>query len=124
MDTHNTKSYYKIKEVSEIIGVPQSTLRFWEKEFPELNPRRSAHNRRYYSPDDLELLQIIYFLLYTKGLKADAAKEYIRHNRKNISKKLQIIEKLEGVKADLNLILKSLTVRGEKLGIDFSIPSH
>lgn len=106
-----SKSFYKIKEVAEIIGVPQTTLRFWEKEFPELSPKRSLHNQRVYSPRDLELLQIIHFLLYTKGLKLDAAKECLHRNRDNISKKMEVISQLTKVRDDLELLLKSLNLR-------------
>ena len=111
MENRFTKSYYKIKEAAEIIGVPQSTLRFWEQEFSELKPRRSAHNQRYYSPADMEMLQIIHYLLYSKGLKIESAKEYLRHNKKNVSKKVEIITKLEGLKEDLETLLKSLNIR-------------
>lgn len=103
-----TKSYYKVREVVEIIGVPATTLRFWESEFPELKPRRTPHNQRLYSPADLELLEIIYYLLYTKGLKVDSAKEYLSHNRKNISKRLDIISKLEEARDELQQLLQSL----------------
>ena len=118
MDTRYTKSYYKIREVAEIIGVPQSTLRYWEKEFPELKPGRSAHNQRYYTSSDLEVLNIIYYLLYTRGLKVEAAKEYLKHNRKNVSKALKIIAKLESAREDLQVLLNSLNLRGAKLGIE------
>lgn len=56
MDTEKPqlgKQYYKIKDVAEMLGVQQSTLRFWEKEFDCLNPRRSASNVRYYTPADI-----------------------------------------------------------------------
>lgn len=116
MDTRLTKSYYKIREAAEIIGVPQSTLRYWEKEFPEISPRRSASNQRYYSPADLESLQIIYFLLHVKGMKIETAREQIKHNRKNISKKLKVVEKLKEVRADLEALLHALNLREQKLG--------
>ena len=64
-----SKQYYKIKEVAEILDVPQSTLRFWEKEFPMIKPIRSSHNIRYYRPQDIELLRIIHYLINDKGLK-------------------------------------------------------
>ena len=73
------KNYYKIKEVAEMLDVPQSTLRFWEKEFPIIKPTRSRSNIRYYKPADIETLRIIHYLIKTKGLKIDAAKaQYIR----------------------------------------------
>lgn len=118
METEFTKRYYKIREVSELLGVPQSTLRYWENEFEELKPMRSAHNQRFYSPKDLELLEIIQFLLYTKGLKVESARDYIKHNRKNISRQIQVKTKLEGVKKDLQILLQSLNLRAQKLGFE------
>ena len=117
VDNRITKKYYKIREAADIIGVPQSTLRYWEKEFNSLNPRRSTHNQRYYTHADLEVLQIIYFLLYTKGLKVEAAKEQLRINKKNISKKLNVINKLKEVKEELIHLKSALDLRGNKLGI-------
>lgn len=115
MDSRLTKNHYKMREASEIIGVPQSTLRYWEKEFSILKPRRSASNQRYYSPSDLELLQIIHYLLHTKGMKVEAAREYLKHNKKNISKKLKVIDKLQEVREDLEILLHSLNLREQKL---------
>lgn len=118
MDTQLTKRYYKIREVAEIIGEAQSTLRFWEKSFPELNPRRSAHNQRFYTAGDIEQLQIIKYLLHTKGLKVESAREYLKHNKKNISRNLEVIAKLEKTRAELEILLHALNLRGKKLGID------
>lgn len=115
--SHFTKSYYKIKDAAEIIGVSQSTLRFWEKEFPEIKPRRSAHNQRYFSPEDLETLQIVKFLVKDKGLKIEAAKESLRVNKKNISRQIEIKEELIKVREELQGILHALNLRGNRLGI-------
>lgn len=111
MDTGLTKKFYKIKDVSEMIGVPQSTLRFWEKEFPGLQPRRSASNVRYYSPADIETLRIINFLVREKGLKIDAAREQMRTNRSNVSKRIDVIQRLEDIKAELQNMLEALKLR-------------
>lgn len=106
-----SKKYYKISEVSEILGVPASTIRYWENEFPEISPFRSVSNQRYYTPEDIEALRIIYFLLKIKGLKLEAAKEQMRLNRTNISRKAAIVEKLLDVKEELQMMLKSLEKR-------------
>lgn len=111
------KSYYKMKDTSDIIGVPQSTLRFWEKEFDEVNPRRSIHNQRYYSPSDIETLRIVKFLIKDKGLKIEAAKEYLKKNRENITKKIEVIQNLEKVKEDLAALLRTLNIRGQIMGL-------
>lgn len=105
------KQYYKIKDVAEILGLPQSTLRFWEKEFPEINPRRSATGLRYYTPQDIETLRIITYLIKVKGLKLEAAREQMRTNRHNVSRRMEIIQRLEGVYDELNGLLEALKVR-------------
>lgn len=106
-----TKKYYKIKDASELIGVPQATLRYWESEFPEIKPFRSATNIRYYTPDDIETLRLIYYLIKIRGLKLDAAREQLKVNRKNISKRMDIVEKLNDVRDELEMMLKALEKR-------------
>lgn len=114
MKSDLTKSYYKIREVEEYLDLPAATLRYWEKEFPELKPRRSVSNRRTYTPSDIELLEIIRYLLHVKGLKINAAKEYLRHNRQNITKRLEIVNKLQNVREELEQLLKALNLRVQK----------
>ena len=112
--TDLTKSYYKIKDVAELIGVPQSTLRYWESEFPEIRPRRSSHNQRYYSPETISTIRIVYFLLKTKGMKIDAARQQLKKNKKNISRKIEIVDKLNEVRKELETLLESLSIRAIK----------
>lgn len=103
------KEFYKIKEVAEILGVAQSTVRFWEKEFPtQVKPTRNAHNLRYYRPHDIEKLQIIKYLIKDKGLKIDAARNYLRSNPHNVSKRLEVIESLNDVRNELAALLTAL----------------
>lgn len=111
------KLYFKIKDVAEMLGVQQSTLRFWEKEFDCLNPRRSATNLRYYTPQDIETLRAISYLLRDRGLKLEAAKEQMRLNRGNVSRRLRAIERLEKVRNSLEELMKGLSVRAQALGI-------
>ncbi len=105
------KNYYKIKEVAEILNVPQSTLRFWEKEFPIIKPTRNGSNIRYYKPSDIETLRIIHYLIKTKGLKIDAAKAQLRSNRYNVSRRIEIIDRLTSVRNDLQNLLNALGSR-------------
>lgn len=115
MESRYTKNHYKMREVVDLMGVPATTIRFWEKEFKELNPKRTLHNQRTYSPGDLEILEIIKYLLVTKGLKLEAAKEYLSHNKKNLSRKLEVIAKLENVREELEVLLHSMNLRGQKM---------
>ena len=83
-----------------------------------LNPRRSASNVRYYTPADIEMIRVISYLLRNRGLKLEAAKEQMRHNRGNVSRRIRAIERLENVRDTLSSLLKSLNVRAQTLGIE------
>ena len=105
------KKYYKIKDVSELLGVSASTLRYWEQEFPECKPRRSATNIGYYKVQEIETLKIIHYLLKIKGLKIDAAKEQLRANRTNVSNRVKIIDTLLDTRNKLESMLNALNKR-------------
>lgn len=105
------KQYYKIRDVAEILGVNASTLRYWEDEFPEVRPHRSATNQRYYKPDDIKILQIIHYLVKVKGLRIEAARHELAFNKKNISKRVEAIALLKDTKNELEGILKALNKR-------------
>lgn len=105
------KKYYRIKDVSELLNVPASTLRYWEAEFPELKPRRNQSNTRYYTFDDISTLRMIHYLVKVKGLRIEAAKDELKSNRKNVSRRLNIIDTLTQTRNDLQEILNALRKR-------------
>ena len=96
-----SKKYYKIGDVAEILNVPTSTLRFWEKEFTVIKPKRNAKNIRVYTAKDIETIKMIYYLVKEKGLKLDAAQAMIKRNRDGISKQFEVIERLKTVRDQL-----------------------
>ncbi|MDE6463067.1 MAG: MerR family transcriptional regulator [Muribaculaceae bacterium] len=106
-----TKKYYRINDVAEMLDLPLSTLRFWEKEFSELRPRRTGTRTRLYTPRDIELLELIKFLLKERGLKIDAARNYIRHNRADLDRRHQVVRRLQGVRNQLLELLATLDSR-------------
>jgi len=81
------KKYYKIKEVAGMLGLPPSTLRFWESKFTIIKPRRNDKGVRIYTPSDIEKLRMVLYLVKDKGLRIEAAEEQIRHNRTNVSRR-------------------------------------
>lgn len=105
------KKYYKIREVSEMLELPAPTLRFWEREFPDLKPRRNQGGTRFYTPADIETLRIIRFLVHDKGLKIAAAREQMRTNREGLSRRSDALERLRSVRASLKGLLESLSSR-------------
>lgn len=102
------KLYYKISEVSEMLGIPASTLRFWESEFPDVKPRRNDKGTRFYTPADVETLRQVNFLVKEKGLRLEAAKEEMRINRSGVSKRAEAIQTLKSVRNRLEDLLNSL----------------
>lgn len=77
-----TKSYYKIGEVSAMLDVPVSTLRFWEDTFEQLNPFRTPGGMRKYRPEDVEMCRLIKHLLRDKGYSLEYAKKELANFRK------------------------------------------
>lgn len=108
MDDSLNKKYYRIREVSEIVGVPLSTLRFWETQFPGLAPQRNSRGTRFYTPADVETVKIIHYLIKDKGLKIEAAKEEMRVNRDGISRRFEVVDRLRYVRSQLTGLIDSL----------------
>ena len=96
-----SKKFYKIGEVADILGIPASTLRFWEKKFTILRPRRNAKNIRVYTPQDVETIRKLYYLVKEKGLKLDAAQEYLNKNRQVVDKTFEVVENLKKIREQL-----------------------
>lgn len=107
MDELN-KRFYRIGDVADILGIPASTLRFWEKEFTIIKPVRNAKNTRLYAPKDIETIKMIHYLVKEKGLKLDAAQAMIRRNRDGVSKRFEVIDRLKSIKSQLLHLKKAL----------------
>ena len=105
-----TKRFYRIGDVAEILNIPASTLRYWEKEFTIIKPHRNAKNIRFYTPKDIETIRMIYYLVKEKGLKLDAAQAQIRTNRDGVSKRFEVVERLKVIKQRLQELERSLVV--------------
>ena len=108
------KLYYSIGEVARAFEVNTSLLRYWEQEFPILRPKKNKKGNRYFTPEDLKNLQIIYHLVKEKGYTLDGARIALATNNK-ISETISIIDRLEFVKAELLKLKESLAEKpGEK----------
>lgn len=77
-----TKSYYKIGEVSAMLDVPVPTLRYWEREFEQLDPFRTPRGMRKYRPEDVEMCKLIKHLLRDKGYSLEYAKKALADYRR------------------------------------------
>ncbi len=101
------KLYYKIGEVARMLGVNTSTLRFWEKEFPQIKPKRK-HGERFYTPEDVETFKLIRFLLHEEKYTIEGARKKLQAERKKIVSRRELLEELIDLKEALLDLKKRL----------------
>ncbi|MDF0720799.1 MerR family transcriptional regulator [Kaistella sp. PBT33-4] len=106
------KLYYSIGEVARAFDVNTSLIRYWEQEFPILRPKKNKKGNRYFTPEDLTNLKIIYHLVKEKGYTLDGARVALATNSK-ISETISLIDRLQFVKAELQKLKESLTDKPE-----------
>ena len=102
------KRYYRIGEIAKAFDVNPSLLRFWEKEFKEIQPRKKEGGDRKYTPDDVNAIQKIYHLLKEKGLTIEGAKKQLKLKNLSEDGNLKLIQKLEQLKSDLVQLRENL----------------
>ena len=102
------KRYYSIGEVAKAFGVNTSLIRFWEKEFDVLQPKKNAKGNRKFTPEDIKNLQLIYFLVKERGFTLEGAKIHLKEEKQKTLSKFEVIQKLQKVKAELLKIKEQL----------------
>lgn len=94
------KRYYSISVVSEMFKVNQSLIRFWENEFSILKPKKNGKGDRFFRPEDVKNLKLIYHLLRERKYTIEGAKEFLKKS-KHADKKFEMIESLKDLKSFL-----------------------
>ena len=103
------KKYYSIKEVSDMLGIPDSTLRYWEKEFKEIAPKKNAKGIRHYTAADIEQIKRVNHLVKEKSLTIKGAQVRLKENPKDTALDThEIVERLKGVRQELRALLDEL----------------
>ena len=95
------KRYYGIGEVAKAFGVNTSLIRFWEKEFDVLKPKKNAKGNRKFTPEDIKNLKFIYHLVKERGFTLEGAKIHLKEGKKESLSNFEIVSKLEGIKHQL-----------------------
>jgi DNA-binding transcriptional MerR regulator len=102
MADDSRKLFYSIGEVAEIFHVNESTLRFWEKEFPTvIKPKKNAKGTRNYTKDDIENVRLIHFLLKEKGMTLAGARKKLREEKKGMTSQHELADRLKKIKSEL-----------------------
>lgn len=97
------KMFYSIKEVADKIGVNESTLRYWENEFPQLSPKKSSNGVRKYTKDDIKTAHMIYHLVKERKLTIAGARQYLKGvgKREVAETNSQVVERLKAIREEL-----------------------
>lgn len=103
------KLYYSISEVATMFNVNQSNLRFWEKEFKQLKPRRNDKGTRFYNNDDIATIKKIIFLVEEQKLTLEGAKRRMSQKMDVVSKQQVLVERLKAIRQELKGIADALS---------------
>jgi DNA-binding transcriptional MerR regulator len=93
-----SKLYYTMGEVTQMFDVNASQIRFYEKEFDILQPKKNKKGNRLFTPEDVENLKIIFSLVKEKGFTLHGAKDYLKQNKSEIKENQKVIDSLERLK--------------------------
>ena len=110
----NQNSFFTISRTAEIIGVQSHVLRFWEKKFSSINPKKSLSGRRFYSSNDIETLLKIKKLLYEDGFTIKGAVSIIdKNNLQNVqniddTQNMKLNKSINLIQQGLDLIKKNI----------------
>ena len=102
------KLYYSISEVAKMFDVNESLLRFWEKEFPIIKPKKNAKGSRQYRKEDIENIRLIYHLVKEKGMTLLGARQKLKDNKEDTIQAIEIIDRLKEIREELLKMKKEL----------------
>ncbi|MDD2244157.1 MAG: MerR family transcriptional regulator [Dysgonamonadaceae bacterium] len=93
--------YYSIQEVADHFAVNVSLLRFWEKEFENINPKKTSGGTRQYTKEDIQQVEIVYHLVKERGLTLEGARQELKNNKDPENIRIEAIERLNIIKKEL-----------------------
>ncbi len=91
-----------------MFDVTETLLRYWEKEFPNIKPRKSGRNIRQYTKEDIEEVRKVYLLVKEKGMTLDGARKTLKANGEVTQNTAEIVDRLKEVREELVAIKKEL----------------
>lgn len=103
------KLFYSISEVAKMFDVSETLLRFWEKEFPNIKPKKASRGIRQYSKDDIEEVRVVYHLVKERGMTLQGAREAMKRNKESTNKQIEVIERLKAIRDELQAINKEFS---------------
>ena len=102
------KLYYSISEVAQMFDVNESLLRFWEKEFPQLSPKKGSRGVRQYRKEDIETVKLSYHLVKERGMTLPGARQRMKDNKENTLRNFEIVDRLKAIREELLSMKRAL----------------
>ena len=102
------KLYYSISEVARMFNVNESLLRYWEKEFPIISPKKVGGNIRQYRKEDIENIRLVYHLVKEKGMTLQGAKQRLKVNKEKTAQTAEVVTRLKEIREELVKLRRSL----------------
>ena len=97
-EKETVKLYYTIGEVSEMFNVNTSLIRFWEKEFEIIQPKKNKKGNRLFTQEDVDNFYIIYHLVKERGFTLQGAKTKLKENKDGTISNIEIVKSLSNIK--------------------------
>ncbi len=94
IDFDGKRLFYSIQEVADHFAVNVSLLRFWEKEFDNINPKKTKGGTRQYTKEDVKEIEIVFRLVRDKGLTLDGARQFLKTNKPEEDRRMEVLERL------------------------------
>ena len=102
------KLFYSIGEVARMFKLNTSHIRFWEKQFDILKPKKNKKGNRLFTKEDVDNLHTIYHLVKERGFTLEGAKQKLKHNKEEVISSVEIVKSLKKIKGFLLEIKETL----------------
>ena len=101
---NDKRLFYTIQEVADHFAVNVSLLRFWEKEFENIRPKKTAGGTRQFTREDIQQVEVVYHLVKEKGMTLDGARQTLKTKKDDETKRVEAIARLTEIKKELLLL--------------------
>jgi len=108
------KMYHPIGEVSRMLGVPVPTIRYWEKEFDVIRPKKNKKGDRYFTPQDVEVLKLVFHMVKERGMTIEGARRALKADYQGADDRHQAVQALKNLREFLVSLKDAIDRRGNK----------
>ena len=111
---NDKRLFYTIQEVADHFAVNVSLLRFWEKEFENIRPKKTAGGTRQFTREDIQQVEVVYHLVKDKGMTLDGARQTLKTKKDDETKRVEAIARLTEIKKELLLLEEQFDILHEQ----------